>query len=177
MLLWIFWKISIMSTVRQNNLLSRKILIVGIPNSTVLVTIFRVFMWPLSLINVGSRSITHLKYFKMVSKKSRDHMLQAIWTMELLRRLLILQWHTREKISVPRLKSKRKCIIYLLKKRTMHCLRMGFKNCFFTKAIKYHAQLWSGSFLSFFWSGLRGPKAYSLWGGVFPSPSIGYDYL
>ena len=32
-------------------------------------------------------------------------------------------------------------------------------------------------FLSFFWSGLRGSKAYSLWGGVIPSPSIGYDYL
>ena len=32
-------------------------------------------------------------------------------------------------------------------------------------------------FLSFFWSGLRGPKAYSLWGGVVPSPSIGYEYL
>ena len=31
--------------------------------------------------------------------------------------------------------------------------------------------------LSFFWSGLRGSKAYSLWGGVIPSPSIGYDYL
>ena len=30
---------------------------------------------------------------------------------------------------------------------------------------------------SFFWSGLRGSKAYSLWGGVIPSPSIGYDYL
>ena len=26
---------------------------------------------------------------------------------------------------------------------------------------------------SFFWSGLQGPKAYSLWGGVVPSPSIG----
>ena len=25
----------------------------------------------------------------------------------------------------------------------------------------------------FFWSGLQGPKAYSLWGGVVPSPSIG----
>ena len=32
-------------------------------------------------------------------------------------------------------------------------------------------------FLFFFWSGLRGSKAYSLWGGVIPSPSIGYDYL
>ena len=29
------------------------------------------------------------------------------------------------------------------------------------------------SFFFFFWSGLQGPKAYSLWGGVFPSPSIG----
>ena len=28
-------------------------------------------------------------------------------------------------------------------------------------------------FSSFFWSGLQGPKAYSLWGGVVPSPSIG----
>ena len=27
--------------------------------------------------------------------------------------------------------------------------------------------------LSFFWSGLQCPKAYSLWGGVVPSPSIG----
>ena len=26
---------------------------------------------------------------------------------------------------------------------------------------------------SFFWSGLQCPKAYSLWGGVVPSPSIG----
>ena len=30
---------------------------------------------------------------------------------------------------------------------------------------------------SFFRSGHRGSKAYSLWGGVVPSPSIGYDYL
>ena len=26
-------------------------------------------------------------------------------------------------------------------------------------------------------SGLQGPKAYSLWDGVIPNPSIGYDYL
>ena len=32
-------------------------------------------------------------------------------------------------------------------------------------------------FLSFFRSGIQGSKAYSLWGGVFPSLSIGYDYL
>ena len=33
------------------------------------------------------------------------------------------------------------------------------------------------TFFSFFWSGHRGSKAYSLWGGIIPSPSIGYDYL
>ena len=32
-------------------------------------------------------------------------------------------------------------------------------------------------YLFFFWSGHGGSKAYSLWGGVVPSPSIGYDYL
>ena len=32
-------------------------------------------------------------------------------------------------------------------------------------------------FLYFFGSGLRGSKAYSLWDGVIPNPSIGYDYL
>ena len=32
-------------------------------------------------------------------------------------------------------------------------------------------------FLSFFRSNLRGPKAYSLWDGLVPNPSIGYDYL
>ena len=31
--------------------------------------------------------------------------------------------------------------------------------------------------LPFFWSVLQGPKPYSLWGGVVPSPSIGYEYL
>ena len=35
----------------------------------------------------------------------------------------------------------------------------------------------SNTVSSFFVSGLRGPKAYSLWGGVVPSLSIGYEYL
>ena len=33
------------------------------------------------------------------------------------------------------------------------------------------------NYLTFFGSGLQGSKAYSLWDGVFPNPSIGYDYL
>ena len=44
-------KNSIMPTVRQNHFLLRNISIFGIPKSTVLAIIFRVFMWSLSLIN------------------------------------------------------------------------------------------------------------------------------
>ena len=33
------------------------------------------------------------------------------------------------------------------------------------------------SFFFFFWSGLQGPDAYSLWYGVVPKPSIGEGYL
>ena len=43
--------------------------------------------------------------------------------------------------------------------------------------IDYSGWYAHASFFFFFWSGLRGPKAYSLWGGVVPSLSIGYDYL
>ena len=59
----------IMPTVRQNMFLLRKILIVGIPKSTVLVIIFRVFMWPLSLMNAGPRRISHLQCFEMAYQK------------------------------------------------------------------------------------------------------------
>ena len=38
-------------------------------------------------------------------------------------------------------------------------------------------QRFTKGFFFFFGSGLRGPKAYSLWDGVVPNPSIGYDYL
>ena len=37
-------------------------------------------------------------------------------------------------------KSKRKCIVIILKNRTMHCLRIGKKIRLCTKAIKVHAQ-------------------------------------
>ena len=37
----------------------------------------------------------------------------------------------------------------------------------------YHHFTISLFFFFFFWSGLQCPKAYSLWGGVVPSPSIG----
>ena len=83
--------------------LLRNKLIVGIPKSTVLVIIFKVFMWPLSLINAVPRIIIHLQCFEMVSKKIRDHLIKSLWKMELLRRLLILQCNPRKrKISVPR---------------------------------------------------------------------------
>ena len=42
-----------------------------------------------------------------------------------------------------------------------------------TKNYPISHQMFYSFFLFFFWSGLQGPKAYSLWGGVVPSPSIG----
>ena len=91
--------------------LLRKISRFGIPKSTVLVIIFRVFIWPLLFINVGPRSLIRLQCFEMASQKRRDRMLQARWTMELLCHPLILQWHPRKiKIPVPRLKSKWKTL-------------------------------------------------------------------
>ena len=84
-------KNSITPTVRQNHVLLRNISIVGIPKSTVLVIIFGVFMWPLSLINMGPQRIFHLQCFEMVSQKRQYHMLQAICTMEFLRNPLILK--------------------------------------------------------------------------------------
>ena len=72
MLIWILNKNYIMPTVRQNIVLLRNISIFGIPKSMVLVIIFRVLMWPLSLINAGLRSIIHIQCLKMVSKNTRS---------------------------------------------------------------------------------------------------------
>ena len=70
MFMWQLRKNYIMPT--QNIFLMRKIPRVGIPKSTVLVITFRVFMWLLSLTNVGPRSIIHLQCFKMLSFKKRE---------------------------------------------------------------------------------------------------------
>ena len=115
MLMWRLCKISITPTVRQNTFLLRKIPIVEIPKSMVLVIIFRVFMWLISLINSGPQKIIHLQCFEMVSKKGRDHLLQARWTMELLLYPLILPRDAREK-KLPR-----------------HVKIPNEKNCLYTK--------------------------------------------
>ena len=94
--------------------LLRNISMVGIPKSTVLVIIFRVFMWPLSLINAVPWRIIHLQYFEMVSQKGQDHLLQARWTMEFLLHPLILQWHPGKiKFAVPSLNPNEKYSLYL----------------------------------------------------------------
>ena len=114
------------NTFRTPTFLLRNISRVGIPKYRVLVITLRFFIWPLSLINAGLRIIIQLKYIEMVSPKRRDHLLQEIWTMGVLRHPLILQWHPRQrKIAVPRLKSKWKNMFYLLKQSMMHCLRLG----------------------------------------------------
>ena len=74
MLIWRSRKISIMPTVRKNLFLLRNILIVGIPKSTVLIIIFRVFMCPLSFGSLVPRSIIHLQFFlNGISKKTRSY--------------------------------------------------------------------------------------------------------
>ena len=95
MFMWRLRKIDIMPTVRQNLFLLRNISRVGIPKSTVIVIIFRVFMWPPSFRNAGTRRIIYLKCFEIVSKKIQDNIIKALWTMELIFRLLILKWNPR----------------------------------------------------------------------------------
>ena len=65
-----------MPTVRQNIFLLRNISKVGIPKSRVLVIIFGVFMWPLSLMNLEPISIINLQYLDMVYKKVQNHLIK-----------------------------------------------------------------------------------------------------
>ena len=53
-----------------------------------------------------------------------------------------------KKIAVPCLKYERKYIVYLLKQRMMHCLRIGKKTCLCTKAITCLDQKCSGHMIS-----------------------------
>ena len=119
----------------------------------------------------------------MVFQKKLDHLIKELWTMELLRRLLILQCHPRKtKIAVPRLKSKLKCIVYLLNHSMMHCLRIVQKSCLCTKSIKDHAQFWSEQIISpatWVWNGSRW---YSWWLpffeiGYFGHPTFPYSHI
>ena len=68
-LMWRLRRIYIMPTVRQNMFSLRNISRVGIPKSTVLIIIFRVFMWPLSLIIEVPIIIIHLQCLEMVYQK------------------------------------------------------------------------------------------------------------
>ena len=45
-----------MLAVRQESFLLKKMYVIGIPEPTVLVIIFRVFIWPLSFINAGKKN-------------------------------------------------------------------------------------------------------------------------
>ena len=66
-----------MPTVRQHIFLLRNISRVGILKSTVLVIIFRFFMWPISLMNAGPIITIHLKCLEIVYKKRQDHHIKA----------------------------------------------------------------------------------------------------
>ena len=118
MLMWRLHKISIMPTVRQYIFLLRKIPIVGIPTSTVIVIVFRLFMWPLSLRNVEWRSIVQLQCFKMVSQKNTISSYKVMMdngTTSLSSDSTMAS--KGGKFAVPSLKLIWKCIVILLKIR------------------------------------------------------------
>ena len=137
----------------------RNISKVGIPKSTVLGIIIKVLIWPLPLINVGPQIIIHLKFIEMVSKKIRDRLLQARWSMKLLCYPLILSRHPRDReIAVTRSNSKWKNFVYILKYRIIIFSRIGQKTWLFNETIKRHAQPCSGHNISptnQVWNGTR----------------------
>ena len=101
-----FMKIYKMPTVRHWSFLMRIFSTIGIPKSTVLLIIFRVFIWLLSIRNSGKKALSIFRVSKWYSKKGQDHLIMKQRTMELLRRLLILKRHPNlrkflGKISMP----------------------------------------------------------------------------
>ena len=70
-----------------------KISTFGIPKSTVLVIIFRVFIWLLSFKNAEKKHYPFADIRDGIKKKGQDHLIMKWWTMELLRSLLIMKGH------------------------------------------------------------------------------------
>ena len=67
---------------------------IGIPEPTVLVIIFRFFIWPLSFINAGKRiDIYMLRFEILFETKGQDHVIREMITMKLLRLLLMMKRH------------------------------------------------------------------------------------
>ena len=160
--MWILCKISITHTVHQDIFLLRKISIVGIPKSTVLVIIFKVFMWPLSLINVVPQSIIHLKCFKMVSKKNtRSSVTGKMGNGINFSSLDSTMAPNKNKSLCATFRIQMKNIVYLLKHRMMNCLWLIRKTCLYTEAIKSHSEPGSGKKFS---------PATWLWNGALWSP-------
>ena len=87
------------------------------PKTHVLCNYLQIFNVAALIDKYGTTNHYPLALFQKIIKKRQDHLLQARCTMEFLRHPLILQWHPRKiKIAVPRIKWKRKEIIYLKKK-------------------------------------------------------------
>ena len=85
-----------MPTVRHYCFLLRKLLTIGIPKSTVLVIIFRVFIWRLSFKNEGKKIIIHMQNFEIVlQEKVQDRLIMTVRTTELLCRILIMKRHPK----------------------------------------------------------------------------------
>ena len=140
-------KISIIPNVRQHIFLLRKILIVGIPKSTVLVIIFKVFMWTLATFLNG------------ISKKTRSYYKGMMYNVTSLSSSDSEMSSKENKISVTRFKIQIR----------MHCLYFKaqdhalFKNrqeitAFVLRPLNIMLNYWSGQIISpvtWVWNGLR----------------------
>ena len=127
MLMWVLCKISITPTLRQNIFLLRKISIFRIPKSTVLIIIFKVFMWPISSINIGPRSIIHLQSFEMVSKKDEIICYRQDGRCNSLSYSDSVMTSKKKKNRRAMFKIQMKNIVYLLNQRMIHCLILSQK--------------------------------------------------
>ena len=87
-----FIKIFKMLGLRQCSFLLKKIQTVGTPKPTLLLIIFRVFIWLISFINAGEK-IHFLRFEILLQAEGQDNLRKKVITMEILRRLLIMKQH------------------------------------------------------------------------------------
>ena len=85
-------------------------------------------MWPLSLINLVPRSITHLQCIELVSPERLDHIIPLL-------SYDYAMTSKRKNNFRDTFKFQIKIIVYLSNHRMMHCLEIGFKNCILLKPL------------------------------------------
>ena len=84
-------------------------------------------MWPLLLINLVPRSMIHLQFFEILFKKMRSSVTGNMDNIILLSSSDSVMKSKKKKNFRATFKIQIKNIVYLLKQRSMHCLRLGQK--------------------------------------------------